>query len=84
MEKIPELKAKILSLPKDDNVTYEFYPHFDDDDDMDAFIHKFTTKIDCSTYECVKIYTSDKVITAINKGASGKSNQIRTYSAKSL
>ncbi|MBL3960821.1 phage portal protein, partial [Bacteroides thetaiotaomicron] len=57
-KKIPELKAKILSLPKDDNVTYEFYPHFDDDDDMDAFIHKFTTKIDCSTYECVKIYTS--------------------------
>lgn len=67
-KKVPELKAKILSLPKDDNVTYEFYPHFDDDDDMDAFIHKFTTKIDYSTYECVKIYTSDKVITAINKG----------------
>ena len=49
-KKVPELKAKILSLPKDDNVTYEFYPHFDDDDDMDAFIHKFTTKIDYSTY----------------------------------
>nr|DAJ17268.1 MAG TPA: portal protein [Siphoviridae sp. ct8TV20] len=66
-KKVPELKAKILSLPKDENVTYEFYPHFDDDDDMDAFIHKFTTKIDNSTYECVKIYTSDKIITAINK-----------------
>jgi hypothetical protein len=30
------LKAKILSTPKDDNVTNEFYPHFDDDDDMDG------------------------------------------------
>ncbi|RHR75552.1 phage portal protein [Bacteroides sp. AF16-49] len=67
-KKVPELKAKILSLPKNDNATYEFYPHFDDDDDMDAFIHKFTTRIDNSTYECVKIYTSDKIITAINKG----------------
>ena len=27
-KKVPELKAKILSLPKNDNATYEFYPHF--------------------------------------------------------
>lgn len=67
-KKVPELKVKVLSLPKNDNTTYEFYPHFDDDDDMDAFIHKFTSKIENSTYECVKIYTSDKIITAINKG----------------
>ena len=39
------LKAKILSTPKDDNVTNEFYPHFDDDDDMDGFIHKYTAMV---------------------------------------
>lgn len=81
-KKIPELKVKILSLPKDDNAMYEFYPHFDDDDDMDAFIHKFTTKIDYSTYECVKIYTSDKMITAINKGGQWELKQDKNLFGK--
>lgn len=81
-KKVPEFKAKILSLPKDDNATYEFYPHFDDDDDMDAFIHKFTTKIDNSTYECVKIYASDKIITAINKGGQWEIKQDKNLFGK--
>ena len=63
-----ELKAKILSTPKDDNITNEFYPHFDDDDDMDGFIHKYNTIIDGRPCECVKIYTADEIITGINDG----------------
>lgn len=63
-KKTTELKAKILHLPKDENLTYEFYPHFDDDDDMDGFIHKYTSSKDGRSYECVKIYTSDTIYTA--------------------
>lgn len=63
-KKVAELKVKILSLPKDENVEYEFYPHFDDDDDMDAFIHKYTSKVDGRSIECVKIYTDDIIYTA--------------------
>lgn len=59
-----ELKVKILSLPKDDNIEYEFYPHFDDDDDMDGFIHKYATVVNGNNVECVKIYTAEKVISA--------------------
>lgn len=36
-----QLKVKILSTPKDNNVECEFYPHFDEDDDMDAFLYKY-------------------------------------------
>lgn len=63
-KKVAELKVKILSLPKDENVEYEFYPHFDDDDDMDAFIHKYTSKVDGRNVECVKIYTAEIIYTA--------------------
>lgn len=62
------LKAKILSTPKDDNVTNEFYPHFDDDDDMDGFIHKYTAMVSSRSCECVKIYTANEIITGINDG----------------
>lgn len=61
------LKAKILSTPKDDNVTNEFYPHFDDDD-MDGFIHKYTAMVNGRSCECVKIYTANEIITGINDG----------------
>lgn len=61
------LKAKILSTPKDDNVTNEFYPHFDDDD-MDGFIHKYTAMVNGRSCECVKIYTDNEIITGINDG----------------
>lgn len=66
--KVAELKVKILSTPKDDNVTNEFYPHFDDDDDMDGFIHKYTTLINGRSCECVKIYTANEIITGVNDG----------------
>lgn len=67
-KKIPELKVKILSTPKNENVSCEFYPHFDDDDDMDGFIHKYNATIDGRTCGCVKIYTESEVITGINDG----------------
>lgn len=66
LKKEAELKVKILSTPKDENVTSEFYPHFDEDDDMDAFIHKYSVVIDGRTCECVKIYTEAEIITAVN------------------
>lgn len=65
-KKEAELKVKLLSTPKDENVTSEFYPHFDEDDDMDAFIHKYYALYDGTSCECVKIYTADKIITAVN------------------
>lgn len=67
-KKIPELKVKILSTPKSENVACEFYPHFDDDDDMDGFIHKYHADINGRTCECVKIYTESEIITGINDG----------------
>lgn len=68
VNKESELKVKILSTPKDENVTSEFYPHFDDDDDMDAFIHKYYAPCNGMNCECVKIYTADKIITGTNNG----------------
>ena len=59
------------STPKDDNVTNEFYPHFNDDDDMDGFIHKYTTMVNGRSCECVKIYTANEIITGINDGRWG-------------
>ena len=67
-KKTPELKVKILSTPKDENVSCEFYPHFDDDDDMDGFIHKYNITIDGRARECVKIYSDTEIITGINDG----------------
>lgn len=67
-KKTPELKVKILSTPKDENVSCEFYPHFDDDDDMDGFIHKYNVTIDGRARECVKIYSDTEIITGINDG----------------
>lgn len=61
-----ELKVKILSTPKDDNVTSEFYPHFDEDNDMDAFIHKYNITVDGRVCECAKIYTEQEIITAVS------------------
>lgn len=68
IKKESELKVKLLSTPKDINITNEFYPHFDDDDDMDGFIHKYNATIDGRTCGCVKIYTANEVITGINDG----------------
>ena len=57
------LKAKILSEPIQDNTASEFYPHFDDNDDMDGFIHKFQIRIDGITRDRAIIWTREKIIT---------------------
>lgn len=67
-KKISTLKVKMLSTPKDSNETCEFYPHFDDDDDMDGFIHRYVADIEGRSCECVKIYTKELVISAKNAG----------------
>jgi len=61
--KSAELKAKILSQPIQDTVTSEFYPHFDDNDDMDGFIHKFQIRVDGVTRDRAIIWTSEKIVT---------------------
>jgi len=58
-----ELKAKILSQPIQENVTSDFYPHFDDNDDMDGFIHKFQIRVDGMTRDRAIIWTREKIIT---------------------
>ncbi|WP_321519497.1 phage portal protein [uncultured Bacteroides sp.] len=65
-KKVVELKVKILHLPKDSNndESYEFYPHFDDDDDMDAFIYKYKADVNGVNTQCAKIWTSDQIISA--------------------
>ncbi|MGL5958903.1 MAG: phage portal protein, partial [Phocaeicola sp.] len=69
VQKRSELKVKILHLPKDENIEYEFYPHFDEDDDMDAFIHKYSSKNERGAHiECVKIYTENTIISGVKEG----------------
>lgn len=63
-----QLKVKILSTPKDSNTECEFYPHFDEDDDMDAFIYKYNAEVDGRTCECVKIYTKDVIYSGVQNG----------------
>lgn len=67
-KKVSVLKVKLLSTPKDENERCEFYPHFDNDDDMDGFIHKYTADIDGRSCECVKIYTKDYIISGTSGG----------------
>jgi len=65
-KKVIELKVKILHLPVDsaDDESFEFYPHFDDDDDMDAFLYKYKANINGANTQCVKIWTADKILSA--------------------
>lgn len=63
-----QLKVKILSTPKDQNTECEFYPHFDEDDDMDGFLYKYNAEVDGRTCECVKIYTKDVIYSGIQNG----------------
>jgi len=54
------LRAKLLTVDSG-----EFYPHFDDYGDMDAFIWKFSAKgSDGKEREHIKIYTSNLTISA--------------------
>lgn len=59
------IKCKILSTPKSENETCEFYPHFDDDGDMDAFIHKYNADVNGSNCECATVYTAETVYSAV-------------------
>lgn len=65
VKKVSVLKCKILSTPKSFNETCEFYPHFDEDDDMDGFIHKYNADVDGSNCECITIYTAETIYTAV-------------------
>lgn len=67
---VTELRVKILSVPRNENTISEFYPHFDDNDDMDAFIHRFQTVRDGMIRNSCVIWTADRVISATD-GAGG-------------
>lgn len=77
---VVKLRSKVL-----DNSCGEFYPHFDDMGDMDAFIYKFkTTDIDDKPVEKVTIYTAEKTITYSKQGGSAwdvdeKGNQANLF-----
>ncbi len=56
-----ELKLRCMLL---DNESGEFYPHFNDFGDMDAFIRKYqVTNIEGHVIEKAKVYTKDQIIT---------------------
>lgn len=62
-----ELKVKILSVPQNENVLSEFYPHFDDNDDMDGFIHKYQVRSVGMIRNGCTLWTADKIITATDE-----------------
>lgn len=64
---ITELKVKTLSVPRNENTFSEFYPHFDDNDDMDAFIHRYQVNSNGMIRNSCTIWTADKIITAIDE-----------------
>lgn len=64
---ITELKVKTLSVPRNENTFSEFYPHFDDNDDMDAFIHRYQVNSNGMIRNSCTIWTVDKIITAIDE-----------------
>ena len=57
-----KLKAKVLSAKNED----EFYPHFDEYGDMDAFLHIWVSKSGYKTINHKDIYTADTVYSQIN------------------
>lgn len=58
-----EINCKILCLPKNDNVVFEFYPHFYNGA-LDGFIHKYQiSSDDNSILEQIVIWTREKIIT---------------------
>lgn len=62
-----ELKVKILSVPRNPNVQSEFYPHFDDNDDLDAFIHKYQVLSNGMIRNSCVLWTADKIIYATDE-----------------
>lgn len=64
---VTELKVKTLSVPRNANTFSEFYPHFDDNDDLDAFIHRYQVNSNGMLRNSCTIWTADKIITAIDE-----------------
>lgn len=62
-----ELKVKILSVPQSENTLSEFYPHFDDNDDLDGFIHKYQVRSTGMIRNSCTLWTADKIITATDE-----------------
>lgn len=62
-----ELKVKILSVPQNANTLSEFYPHFDDNDDLDGFIHKYQVRSVGMIRNGCTLWTADKIITATDE-----------------
>lgn len=64
---VTELKVKTLSVPRNENTFSEFYPHFDDNDDMDAFIHRYQVSSNGMLRNGCTIWTADNIIMAIDE-----------------
>ena len=61
-KKSSEINCKILSLPAQENILYEFYPHFNGGK-MDAFMHRYQIIDDDNMVrEQVMIWTREKTI----------------------
>lgn len=61
-----KLRSKLLN-----NDEGEFFPHFDDFGDMDAFLWKYKAKdVEGKDVECVNIYTADEIM-YMQKGGAG-------------
>lgn len=68
-----KLRSKILNADAGD-----FFPHFDDYGDMDAFIWKFKSKdVEGKEIECVNIYTAEQIF-FYSKGDGGWAPRITT------
>lgn len=73
---ITELKVKTLSVPRNENTFSEFYPHFDDNDDMDAFIHRYQVNSNGMIRNGCTIWTADKIITAVDEMGGWVTNEV--------
>lgn len=62
-----ELKVKILSVPQNENTLSDFYPHFDDNDDMDGFIHKYQVRSIGMIRNACTLWTPEKIIVATDE-----------------
>lgn len=63
-----EINCKILCLPEQENVLFEFYPHFDNGK-MDGFIHRYQiVDMDNMIREQTMIWTREKFIIATKTG----------------
>jgi SPP1 family phage portal protein len=65
-KKVVKLRAQILNKSKGD-----FYPHFDDYGDMDAFLYLYKALTpEAKSVEKARIYTADTIFTYVKNGSS--------------